>query len=145
MSKVRNGAVGDADRICRFKSESVSLNFPDCEFSEPMFRAHLLRQLKVNPETVKVVESGGKVAGYIWFKVINSSVGTFGRIEHIFVDAGFRKKGIGRKLMEAAEEHFKAKGVKKVKLTVTTKNEAAIALYKRIGYETRRFVMEKDL
>jgi ribosomal protein S18 acetylase RimI-like enzyme len=145
MIKVRDGTIGDADMICGYKMESVRQNFPDCEFLEKMFRAHLIRQLRMKPETVKVIESGGKVAGYIWIKVVDSSVGIFGRIEHIFVEKGFRMKGIGKHLMKAAEDYFRSKGVKKVKLTVTTGNKAAISLYERIGYETRRYVMEKDL
>lgn len=145
MIEVRNGRPADADKICRYKMESVRLNFPECEFSEKMFRAHLQRQLRLRPDTVKVIESGGQVAGYIWFKVVESSVGTFGRIEHIFVDEGFRNQGIGKRLMKAAEDHFRSKGVKKAKLTVTTGNKAAVSLYERIGYETRRYVMEKDL
>lgn len=145
MIKVRNGRLGDADMICGYKKESVRLNFPECDFFDKMFRAHLLRQLRLKPDTVKVIEADGKVAGYIWFRIIGSSVGTYGRIEHIFVDQGFRKQGIGKRLMKAAEDHFRSKGMKKVKLTVTSENKAAVSLYERIGYETKRYVMEKDL
>ncbi len=145
MIKVRTGRPEDADKICGYKMDSVRLNFPECEFSEHMFRAHLMRQIKMKPETVRVIEYDGKIAGYIWFRVVDSSVGTFGRIEHIFVDRGFRKKGIGKQLMKAAEEYFMSSGVKRVKLTVTTHNEAAQSLYKSMGYETKRYVMEKVL
>jgi len=145
MIKVRNGRPHDADKICGYKMESARLNFPECEFKERMFRCHLLRQLKFNPDMVKVIELDGVVAGYVWFKLVNSTVGTFGRIEHIFVDEKYRGHGLGKKLMLAAEEHFKGHGIKKMKLTVTSDNKAAVSLYHGIGYKTKRFVMEKDL
>ncbi|MBN2330418.1 MAG: GNAT family N-acetyltransferase [Candidatus Aenigmarchaeota archaeon] len=145
MIKVRDGRPGDADKICGYKLESVRLNFPECEFSDKMFRAHLLRQLRTDPENVKVIEADGKVAGYIWLKIVESTVGTFGRIEHVFVDRGFRNHGIGKRLMLAAEDYFRGRGIKKVKLTVTADNKAAVSLYRHMGFETRRYVMEKDL
>lgn len=143
--KVRNATPADMDKICSFKGKSVSLNFPRSTFNEEMFRRHLLRQVGLKPDTIKIIEVGGQVAGYIWFKVVDSSVGVFGRIEHVFVDDAFRKRGIGKKLMKEAEAYFKDKGVRKVKLTVTTGNKTAASMYKSMGYETRRYVMEKDL
>jgi ribosomal protein S18 acetylase RimI-like enzyme len=145
MIKVRDARLQDADRICSFKRESAKANFPGCPFNEQMFRRHLLRQIKARPNNVLVAEAGGVVAGYIWFKLVDSTVGAFGRIEHIFVDGKYRKQGIGRELMQSAEDHFRGIGTKKIKLTVTSENEAAVSLYKGIGYETRRLVMEKDL
>ena len=145
MIKVRNGRLGDAGKICGYKMESVRSNFPDCEFYEKMFRTHLLRQLKLRPDTVKVVEVDGQVAGYVWYRIVGSTVGTFGRIEHIFVDERFRKRGIGKQLMQAAEQHFKSKGIRKMKLTVTSDNKAAVSLYSGMGYKTKRYVMEKVL
>ncbi len=145
MTKLRNSRPADVDKICDYKRQSAHMNFPDCQFKEEMFRKHLLRQLKLRPDTVKVVEVGGEIAGYVWFKIVDSTVGMFGRIEHIFVDEKYRNRGLGKKLMQAAEDHFKRHGAKKVKLTVTSDNESAVSLYRGMGYRTKRFVMEKDL
>jgi ribosomal protein S18 acetylase RimI-like enzyme len=51
------------------------------------------------------------------------------------VAASHRRRGIGRALLEAAEEWARAVGVKKIELHVFPYNEGAIALYEQLGYE----------
>jgi ribosomal protein S18 acetylase RimI-like enzyme len=145
MTKIRNFRPLDADKVCSFKRESARVNFPGCEFNAGLFRKLLLRGAKRHPECIKIAEENGRVVGYIWFKTIESAVGVFGRVEHIFVDEAYRGKGLGRKLMESAEDYFRKHGLGKMKLTVSKDNETAVALYRDMGYETKRFKMEKDL
>ena len=145
MLRLRNFRPGDADKICSFKEESAKINFPGYKFDKAMFRRHLLRHAESNPGMVKVIERDRELVAYIWFKIVTSTVGSFGRVEHIFVDDMYRKRGLAKKLMEAAEDHIKSRGIGKIKLTVTKKNRAAVSLYEGLGYEARRFVMEKDL
>jgi ribosomal protein S18 acetylase RimI-like enzyme len=145
MIRIRNFRPEDADSVCGFKKRSAKVNFPDCEFNSELFKSLLLRSSKKHPDWVKVAEDGGKLIGYIWFKMIDSAMGVFGRVEHLFVEESYRSKGIGRMLMESAEEYFSKQGVKKVKLTVTKTNEGAIKLYEKMGYDVERFKMEKDL
>ena len=47
---------------------------------------------------------------------------------------GYRRRGIGRALMESAEAWAKSVGVRKVELHVFPHNEAALTLYERLGY-----------
>jgi len=47
----------------------------------------------------------------------------------------FRGQGIGSMLLKAVLEHAKIFGLEKVELSVYTTNEAAIALYKKFGFE----------
>ena len=47
----------------------------------------------------------------------------------------YRGQGIGSMLMERAESYSKGKGVRRMELEVFGKNERAIALYKKRGYE----------
>lgn len=145
MIRVRDAGLGDVVQICEYKRRSVSLNFPGTEFNPDIFKRHLIRQIESKPETVNVVEVDGKVAGYVWFRMVSSAVGVFGRVEHIFVDEQHRNKGLGKRLMQAVESYFREQGIGKIKLTVTLQNKAAISLYEKIGYRQARFVMEKDL
>lgn len=46
----------------------------------------------------------------------------------------FRGQGIGTQLLQKALSHAKKIGIEKVELTVYTTNEAAIALYKKLGF-----------
>lgn len=78
----------------------------------------------------------------------------------VMVADGYRRRGIGRALMESAEAWARSVGVLKIELHVFPHNEAALALYERLGYRqvgTRRghfrrsggyvdaILMEKDL
>lgn len=47
----------------------------------------------------------------------------------------YRGKGIGNSLMERAENYARERGVRRMELEVFGKNEVAIELYKRRGYE----------
>jgi ribosomal-protein-alanine N-acetyltransferase len=55
-------------------------------------------------------------------------------IETIDVNPAFKNKGIGFKLMEAAEIEAKRKGMRWSQLEVSEGNEAALKLYKKAGY-----------
>jgi RimJ/RimL family protein N-acetyltransferase len=47
----------------------------------------------------------------------------------------YRRQGIGRALMEAAESWARDVGVRKLELHVFPYNEAALGLYEALGYE----------
>lgn len=51
------------------------------------------------------------------------------------VAAGWRRRGIGRALLEAAVEWARGAGVRKLELHVFPHNEAAIKLYESFGFE----------
>ena len=53
----------------------------------------------------------------------------------VMVARGFRRRGAGRALMEAAEEWARESGVRKIELHVFPYNTGAIALYETLGYE----------
>jgi len=145
MVKIRPFRDEDTDTLCMFKEESVKANFPDAQFNTGMFREILTRTAKKNPQLVMVAEEDGRIAGYLWLKIITSTVGKFGRFEHLFVVADYRGRGIARQLMQHAEDYCRKHGIKKVKLTVTKTNKDAISLYSSLGYEVMRYRMEKDL
>lgn len=48
--------------------------------------------------------------------------------------AGYRKQGIGSRLMQATLAHAKKFGIEKVELSVYSSNVDAIALYKKMGF-----------
>lgn len=48
--------------------------------------------------------------------------------------AGYRGKGIGTQLMQAALDHARRKGLTRIELIVREQNTPAIAPYKRMGF-----------
>jgi RimJ/RimL family protein N-acetyltransferase len=52
----------------------------------------------------------------------------------LMVADAYRRRGIGRALMEGAEAWARSVGVRKIELHVFPHNEAALVLYDRLGY-----------
>jgi ribosomal protein S18 acetylase RimI-like enzyme len=57
-------------------------------------------------------------------------------LEDVFVEAGARRIGLGRALVEAAIERAVARGCKRIDLDVNEDNHNALALYRSMGFST---------
>jgi ribosomal protein S18 acetylase RimI-like enzyme/catechol 2,3-dioxygenase-like lactoylglutathione lyase family enzyme len=57
-----------------------------------------------------------------------------GTLFGMYVPAGFRGRGVGRRLVEAVLDHAGARGTRVVQLTVTDGNDGARGLYERCGF-----------
>jgi ribosomal protein S18 acetylase RimI-like enzyme len=69
-----------------------------------------------------------------------------GWIYYVAADPNYRKQGIGRRMMGAAEEWLKGRKVVKMMLLVRETNTEIIDFYKRLGFETiPRVIMQKWL
>ncbi len=94
-------------------------------------RQDIERKLKVNPDLFLVGELEGKLvatcmAGY---------EGHRGWINYLAADPACRRRGIGSKMMEAAEARLLAMGCPKINLQVRAGNRAVVDFYEAIGYE----------
>lgn len=63
-----------------------------------------------------------------------------GHIISICVARDYRKRGLGRKLMELIEEYFRSRNVCMSRLEVKTTNTEALRLYSSLGYEKREIL-----
>ena len=79
-----------------------------------------------------LVENEGKICGYACLIEIPNAEVT---VANIAVDAPFRGQGIGKMLMDAMHERAYAIHAEESFLEVRVGNVAAIALYKKYGYE----------
>ncbi len=66
-------------------------------------------------------------------------------VAYMAVEPHARRRGIGRMLLDAAEEEARAKGFPAIALMVTEQNESARALYAASGYATERRLLCKPL
>ncbi len=83
-------------------------------------------------------ETGG--AEYIGTVQGISENSTVGLIQNIGVDSAYRGLGLGSIIVKNALAGFQRAGSEVVTLEVTAKNEAAIRLYHRLGFEIERTV-----
>ncbi len=56
-------------------------------------------------------------------------------IETLDVDPDFQGRGIGRRLLQAAEEEMNTLGLRKIRLEVSANNLAALRLYEKAGFK----------
>jgi ribosomal protein S18 acetylase RimI-like enzyme len=88
------------------------------------------RKLARDPENLLVVEHDGELVG----SLMVGYEGHRGWVNYLAVHPDHQGRGLGRKLMERAEELLGKLGCAKVNLQVRSSNEAAIGFYRRIGY-----------
>ena len=146
----------DAEIMGEWQRETYALNFPDFAYT-PEFAAafrHDLRRAALDENNGLFVltelsadNCAGNLCGFIWVVLChNNWTGeNYGYINNLYVAPARRGHGLSDELMSHAETWFRERRVSKLRLTVTATNVAACRLYERLGYETQRFEMEKDI
>lgn len=109
-------------RIFADHPEQGSITRADLEvtMAEPWFDAGdflLLRQ-------------DGELVGFVWLKVLDGD----GEFYVVGVDPSHQHEGLGRRLMEAGFARLAERGIHSAHLYVEADNEAALALYKKLGF-----------
>ena len=95
-----------------------------------------LRAVRGHPDAaVFVAEVDGEIAGRMSLARDQNPASHHVADLGLMVDARFRRRGVGRALLEAAVEWAPEHGVAKLELHVFPWNEAAIALYESFGFE----------
>jgi ribosomal protein S18 acetylase RimI-like enzyme len=70
---------------------------------------------------------------------------TFGIVNELYVLPEFRRKGIGKKLLEQCLNRIKAEGFKTARISVLSGDKGAIRLYKKLGFVVFMYNMAKKL
>lgn len=83
--------------------------------------------------------------GMIWFAVREKAPAPSAFIYDFMIYEQFRQRGYGRQTLSAVDDKAKELGIDTIALHVFGHNQAAIALYRKAGYETTHLYMEKKL
>jgi ribosomal protein S18 acetylase RimI-like enzyme len=68
-----------------------------------------------------------------------------GYIHDVVTREAYRRRGIGRRLVDALLRWMRDTEVSSVELTVAVRNEAAVAFWQRMGFDTYMHHMKRDL
>lgn len=85
-------------------------------------------------EGVRLMYAGEELAGFHWTK--QHPDGT-GEVYVVGLGSGYRGEGLGVPLLKAGLDHLAEEGSAQVILYVEADNEAAVKLYRRMGFVTR--------
>jgi ribosomal protein S18 acetylase RimI-like enzyme len=88
------------------------------------------RKLRANSDWFLVAVVGNKIVGSIMI----GYEGHRGWINYLAVDPSLRRQGVGRRLMEQAEELLRKAGCPKINLQVRPANKQAADFYASLGY-----------
>ncbi|MHA2026835.1 MAG: ribosomal protein S18-alanine N-acetyltransferase [Candidatus Thorarchaeota archaeon] len=125
----------DIKDVVSINQRSLPENYPDQFFLGLHHHA---------PNAFFVAEYENEVVGYIMCR-IERGISGFGRlpvkkghIVSVAVIRTLREKGIGKALISAAMEGMSGYGADEFFLEVRKTNEAAVAVYEKLGYSVRR-------
>ena len=94
-------------------------------------REDVVRFIRRNPTTSVVAKMDGQVIG----SILCGSDGRQGALYHVCVAEGFRRQGIGTRMVGYYMQQLKALGINKVGLIAFTKNGGGNAFWKQIGWK----------
>ena len=129
---IRTASLHDLDALLVIEQRAFTLD----RFSRRTFR-YLLT--KANATTLVCVEDG-QVCGYV---MVLFNVGTsLARLYSLAVDSSQQKRGVGAKLLAAAEQTCLDRGCVALRLEVRVDNLSAIRFYEKHGY--KKFGIAED-
>jgi GNAT superfamily N-acetyltransferase len=128
--EVRDARPADAPRLVEL------IRYLGHEIDEKSVRRNLAA-LKKSGETPLVATLGKQVVGTcgVGSRVVVHRPAPLGRITALVVAEEAQGKGIGRMLVDAAEDWMRGRGCKLVEVTSNDRRAAAHAFYRHLGYE----------
>ena len=154
---LKTGTKSDCKILLGFMQRAYQELCPDAELT---YLAETVRQLWSEQTPFWLVETcpGKSVgcdifvseplwAGCVWIgNAIDPMTGD--RSPHIlllYIDPGYRRRGLGRALMQHIETWATAQGYQQLGLYVFTENTPALTLYKTLGYSPQSIFLQKKL
>lgn len=95
-------------------------------------RRALEAEMDANPADIFVAAVDGACAGYITTRLDPAT--KIGVIPNLAVDPAFQKLGLGRKLIDTAVAHAKAKGMQFLKIETLDQNAVGARFYPAYGF-----------
>ncbi|MCW4000458.1 MAG: GNAT family N-acetyltransferase [Candidatus Bathyarchaeota archaeon] len=125
---IRNAELGDIEAIAAIEQRCFSgaTAYPKSQLTYLIYKAN---------STCLIETSGGAIRGFIVALYRKGTSG--GYLETLDVDPTFQGQGIGFRLMSAAEQEMRRRGLRFSQLEVSEGNKTAIALYQKAGYKVK--------
>jgi len=112
--------------------------------------AYLKNICSANKGKIFVAELDGRVVGYsavqLWSNSdeVHEELYEYGYVSDLVVLDAFRRRGLGRALLEAAEAYTKRQHIDLVRIGVLAGNETVRRMYRSYGFREHKVVLEKN-
>ena len=139
--------INDAlEKLWEYDQDHQRINFPKDSPNYERFKEGILKEYNKEPQGFFFVYEDDKIIGYLRlitrFNPYRQQ--KYGDVRFIHLDSLNRGKGYGTKLLEFADEYFKKNGCEYAFTGISAFNESSNVLFKKLGYQTTRIIMEKD-
>ena len=126
---IREMTIADYGQVYELGTEIKGLGIRTVDDS----REGVERFLRRNPTTSVVAVQNGRIIG----NILCGHDGRTGCFYHVCVANGYRKHGIGYRMVRAAMEALQKEGVSKISLIAFKENQVGNAFWKGIGWVER--------
>lgn len=99
-------------------------------------RKDIRRKLSVQPELFLV----GSIGGSVMASVMAGFDGHRGWVNYLAVAEPYRRRGLGRLLMQRVEMQLREMGCPKLNMQIRSANAGVVAFYERLGYAQEQII-----
>ena len=114
-------------------------------------RDELVRLLGARDQKILVADEGGRTLGLVHVQIYDTpAVATMvpkrrAHVDNLIVAEAARRRGLGRRLLDAAAEWARGEGAREILLTVWAGNESAERFYEALGFTRVSSVLGRAL
>ncbi len=123
-------------------------SFPEQDFNDEFYFYlidDLKAKLKQNLSQMYGFIDQKRLIGFICFHKAVVEKKPLLHIYYLVVNEKYRGKGLGKKLLEKAEEYAREHGIPEIQLYVTKDNEEAVGFYSHQDFDIARYLMKKKV
>jgi ribosomal protein S18 acetylase RimI-like enzyme len=152
---IREARETDLQLVRKYTVETGWTSFPESERKEldkerwtKYFLEGFEKLSKRETDRIFIAENENHVfLGYVWVgEGTNMMTGRkHGFIYDVFVKEEFRRRGVGKILLEKAENYCRERGLPRILLMVSVNNVTATRLYNTMGFKAEQTYMGKTL
>jgi len=120
-------------------------------YDRSKLRADLKEIIRHDGSALFLAQVAGQVVGFAEVYVRQDEPNparvsrTYGHLQSLMVDEGFRRRGVGTQLVEAAEQWAREKGAAEMQLQTWEFARGPLAFYEHSGYRTLRRTLVRAL
>ena len=139
---IRPATAADAGDLVRLLGDLFSIEADFRADAERQRRGLALMLADPGRRQVLVAERGGAVVGMVTAQLVASTAegGLSALVEDMVVDAASRRRGVGRRLLEAIEAWARERGATRLQLLADRENTGALRFYERMAWRPTRLV-----